>query len=129
MRCTARRRGFVLEWTCKWLTDSEQLAKRQVVDRGTSLKLTWKNNQTSRWRTCKNLPTLFCDLKWGLKLSIINTKIQVNFSHYFLQGVCVCVQSLCESCNGEVEIGIWHFKEKNATFTFYWLCSIPFAKS
>ena len=37
-----------MEWTCKWLTDSEQLAKRQVVDRGTSLKLTWKNNQTSK---------------------------------------------------------------------------------
>ena len=26
--------------------------------------------------------------------------------------------ALCESCNGEVDIGIWHFKEKNATFTF-----------
>ena len=26
--------------------------------------------------------------------------------------------ALWESCNGEVDIGIWHFKEKNATFTF-----------
>ena len=26
--------------------------------------------------------------------------------------------ALCESCNGEVDIGFWHFKEKNATFTF-----------
>ena len=26
--------------------------------------------------------------------------------------------ALCESCNGELDIGFWHFKEKNATFTF-----------
>ena len=40
------------------------------------------------------------------------------------------INALYESCNGEVDIGFWHFKEKNATFTFEynWFCSIPFAK-
>ena len=52
-------------------------------------------------------------VNWGTLLELL-----ADLERYLvcLQGHLYIAQY--ESCNGEVDIGIWHFKEQNATFTF-----------